>query len=123
GHTFAHALEAWCGFDPGRLIHGEAVSVGMVLAHRFSEKLGHASGQDTGRVIQHLSGIGLPTEISHISGGPPPVDELMKHIAQDKKVRQGKLTFILTRGIGKAFIAPDVPADQIKMFLNERISG
>jgi 3-dehydroquinate synthase len=123
GHTFAHALEAWCEFDAARLIHGEAVSIGMVLAHQFSECLGHAGGQDTGRVIQHLSGIGLPVKISDIAGGPPPVEQLMHHIAQDKKVRQGKLTFILTRGIGQAFIADDVPADVVTAFLQERISG
>jgi 3-dehydroquinate synthase len=123
GHTFGHALEAWCGFDSERLIHGEAVSIGMVLAHQFSENLGHAAPEDTARVIRHLAAIGLPTEIAHISGGPPPVDQLMKHIAQDKKVRQGRLTFILTRGIGEAFIAEDVSAETVTIFLQQRISG
>ncbi len=123
GHTFGHALEAWCNYDPERLIHGEAVSIGMVLAHQFSERLGHAPSADTQRVKQHLSEIGLPTEISQIDGGPPPVDLLMHHIAQDKKVRQGQLTFILTRGIGKAFIADNIPADSVTDFLHERITG
>lgn len=123
GHTFAHALEAWCGFDAGRLIHGEAVAIGMVLAHQFSEQLGYSPSADTRRVIAHLAAVGLPTDIAHISGGPPPVEELMRHIAQDKKVRQGKLTFILTRGIGQAFIAADVAPDRVTAFLQERISG
>jgi 3-dehydroquinate synthase len=123
GHTFAHALEAWCNYDPGRLIHGEAVAVGMVLAHQFSEHLGHAPADDTQRMKQHLSEIGLPTEIRHIDGGPPAVDLLMHHIAQDKKVRQGQLTFILTHGIGKAFIADNIPAEMVTEFLHERITG
>ena len=123
GHTFAHALEAWCGYDASRLIHGEAVAVGMVLAYRFSEELGYCTSEDTRRVKEHLSTVGLPTEISHISGGPPPVEELMRHIAQDKKVRHGKLTFILTRGIGRAFIAADVSPDRVTAFLQERITG
>lgn len=123
GHTFGHALEAWCGYDPARLIHGEAVSIGMVLAHQFSEMLGHAPAADTQRVIAHLSSVGLPTEISHIEGGPPAVDLLMQHIAQDKKVRRGQLNFILTNGIGKAFIASDIPAGAVQSFLMEKVSN
>lgn len=122
GHTFGHALEAWCQYDPARLVHGEAVSIGTVLAHQFSEMRGHAPAADTQRVIAHLTKVGLPTRISHIEGGPPPVDLLMHHIAQDKKVRKGQLNFILTNGIGKAFIAPNIPASDVQSFLMEKVS-
>ncbi len=123
GHTFGHALETWCEYDPARLIHGEAVAIGMVLAHQFSEARGHAPAADTKRVIAHLAKVGLPTEIAHIEGGPPPVDLLMHHIAQDKKVRKGQLNFILTNGIGKAFIAPNIPPDDVQSFLMEKVSN
>ncbi len=123
GHTFGHALETWCEYDPERLIHGEAVAIGMVLAHQFSEARGLAPAADTERVVAHLSDVGLPTEITHIKGGPPPVDLLMHHIAQDKKVRRGQLNFILTHGIGRAFIAPDIPPGDVQTFLMEKVSN
>ena len=95
----------------------------MVLAHQFSEARGHAPAADTERVIAHLSKVGLPTEITHIEGGPPPVDLLMRHIAQDKKVRKGQLNFILTNGIGKAFIAPNIPPGDVQSFLMQKVSN
>ena len=121
GHTFGHALEAAAGYSD-RLFHGEAVAIGMVLAHEFSVHLGYAPPEDTARVVHHLKDVGLPTSISDIPGTPATADRLMELIQQDKKVSRGKLTFILTRGIGKAFIAPDVPAVDVVDFLSKRIA-
>jgi 3-dehydroquinate synthase len=123
GHTFGHAIEAACHFDPKRLVHGEAVSIGMVLAHDFSVAAGLAPEADAKRVRNHLKGAGLPVSISDIPGSRISADELMLHIAQDKKVKRGRLTFILTRGIGKAFIANDVPPENVKAFLEKQAAG
>ena len=119
GHTFGHALEAATGYSD-RLLHGEGVSIGMVLAHKFSAKLGIAPGQDAARVQNHLEAAGLPTNISQIPGDRPSVEELMQHIAQDKKVSRGALTFILTKGIGTAFIEKNVDANEVFAFLKEQ---
>jgi 3-dehydroquinate synthase len=117
GHTFGHALEAACRYDASRLVHGEAVAIGMVLAHDFSVAEGLAPPADADRVRAHLRAAGLPTAIRDISGPTPSVAELMRPIAQDKKVKAGSLTFILTRGIGKAFIAQDVSPARVEAFL------
>lgn len=122
GHTFAHALEAACGYDARRLVHGEAVAIGMMLAHEFSALQGLAPAEDASRVRAHLKGAGLPVDIADIPGPPISADELMRHVAQDKKVKQGRLTFILTRGIGRAFIADDVPAEKARAFLEMRVN-
>lgn len=120
GHTFGHALEAAAGYS-GRLLHGEGVSIGMVLAFGLSEKLGHCTRADVDRVVAHLSEVGLPTRISQIPGEGFGVDELMALMAQDKKVKRGRLTFILAKGIGRAFIAGDVPIETVRSFLEEQI--
>ncbi len=104
GHTFAHALEAETGFGQ-QLIHGEAVAVGLVLATHLSALLGHCSQLDTSRIAAHLETVGLPTSISGLSAR-----NLISHMTRDKKIRDGKLTFVLTRGIGMAFTSSDVPA-------------
>ncbi|GHA26673.1 3-dehydroquinate synthase [Devosia pacifica] len=116
GHTFAHALEKLTGYSD-RLLHGEAVSIGMVLAHRFSARLGHAPSQDTGRIENHLRQAGLPTRLTDVPGDIGDTDALLEAIGQDKKVRRGALTFILTRGIGRAFIEHDVDRDTVWQFL------
>lgn len=122
GHTFGHAFEAAAGFS-GRLLHGEAVALGMALAFAFSARLGLAPPADAERAADHLAKVGLPTRLSDIPGGSPDADRLMDLMAQDKKVRRGRLTFILARGIGKAFIAPDVDADDVRAFLIEKLAG
>jgi 3-dehydroquinate synthase len=121
GHTFGHALEAATGYSD-RLYHGEAVSIGMVLAHEFSAKLGLAPAEDAARVAAHLADVGLPTRIEQIPGAKLGAAELMQLMAQDKKVARGKLTFILTRGIGQAFIARDVPPTAVADFLEEKVT-
>src|SRR6185503_18555777 len=102
GHTFGHALEAAAGFS-GRLLHGEAISLGMALAFDFSAKKGLIAAAEAKRAEAHLAAVGLPTHLKDNPGGTPGVDRLMDLIAQDKKVKRGALTFILLRGIGQAF--------------------
>lgn len=119
GHTFGHALEAATDYDSSRLVHGEGVAIGMVLAHQFSARLNLASPDDGQRVAAHLAEVGLPTRMADIEGGLPPTQILMEAIAQDKKVKSGKLTFILTRGIGQSFVADDVPTSEVFSFLED----
>ncbi len=119
GHTFGHALEAATKYDSSRLVHGEGVSIGMVLAHRFSARMNLASPDLADRVEAHLRAVGLPTRMSEIPGELPPTEVLMDAIAQDKKVKSGKLTFILTRGLGQSFVADDVPASEVERFIEE----
>jgi 3-dehydroquinate synthase len=121
GHTFGHAFEAAAGFSD-RLLHGEAISLGMVLAFAFSAARGLVSASEAERVEQHLAAVGLPTRASQVAGGVPGVDRLMELIAQDKKVKRGKLTFILARGIGASFIAPDIDAAEVRAFLVEKLA-
>lgn len=119
GHTFGHALEAATQYDSSRLVHGEGVSIGMVLAHRFSARMNLASPDLADRVEAHLKAVGLPTRMAEIPGELPPTEVLMDAIAQDKKVKSGKLTFILTRGLGQSFVADDVPASEVQRFIEE----
>jgi 3-dehydroquinate synthase len=119
GHTFGHALEAATQYDSSRLVHGEGVSIGMVLAHRFSARMNLASPDLADRVEAHLKAVGLPTRMDQIPGELPPTEMLMDAIAQDKKVKSGKLTFILTRGLGQSFVADDVPASEVQRFIEE----
>jgi 3-dehydroquinate synthase len=121
GHTFGHAFEAAAGFSD-RLLHGEAISLGMVCAFDFSVRRGLATAADAERVRQHLAAVGLPTHLSQVAGGLPDADRLMDLIGQDKKVRRGNLTFILVRGIGGAFIAPDVEAAEVRSFIQEKLA-
>src|SRR5262245_1198207 len=121
GHTFGHAFEAAAGFSD-RLLHGEAVALGIVLAFAFSARLGLTGTAEAERVTTHLAAVGLPTRIADIAGGMPGVDRLMELMAQDKKVKRGRLTLILARGIGKSFIAPDVETGEVRAFLAEKLS-
>jgi 3-dehydroquinate synthase len=118
GHTFGHALEKDTGYSD-RLLHGEGVAIGMVLVHGFSNRLGLAPGQDSGRVEQHLRKAGLPTTLADIPGALGSTDILMDAIAQDKKVSRGALTFILTRGIGKAFVERNVDPAAVAAFIGD----
>jgi 3-dehydroquinate synthase len=117
GHTFGHALEALTQYDSARLVHGEAVSIGMAMAHRFSVQQGLCTGQDATRVEHHLAAVGLPTELSAIPGWTATPADMIEAIRQDKKVSQGSLTFILTRGLGQSFIAKGVEEAPLRTFL------
>jgi 3-dehydroquinate synthase len=121
GHTFGHAFEAAAGFS-GRLLHGEAIALGMALAFEFSARRALLPRTEAERVIRHLAAVGLPTRVSEVPGGAPDADRLMDLIAQDKKVKRGKLTFILVRGIGASFVAPAVDASEVRAFLIEKLA-
>lgn len=123
GHTFGHALEGATAYDSTRLVHGEGVAIGMALAHRFSARLNQASPDDAVRVEAHLKAAGLPTRIQDIPGPLPDAETLMNFMLQDKKVEGGKLTFILTHGIGQSFIARDVPASEAQGFLRDMLEA
>lgn len=125
GHTFGHALEAATGFSD-RLFHGEGVSIGMTLAAQFSAKLGMIGEADAARVERHLIEAGLPTRLQDIAGfaqeGLADADALMALMAQDKKVKRGKLTFILLEAVGRAVIAKDVEPAPVRDFLKEKLA-
>jgi 3-dehydroquinate synthase len=120
GHTFGHALEAGCGFSQ-RLLHGEAVALGMVMAFDFSARKGLCSAVDAARAKAHLAAVGLPTHVKEVPGGVPGVNALMDLIAQDKKVKRGALTFILVHGIGGAFIENNVDPTDVRAFLTDAV--
>jgi 3-dehydroquinate synthase len=121
GHTFGHAFEAGAGFSD-RLLHGEAISLGMVMAFGFSARRGLIPAAEADRVERHLAAVGLPTRVAAVPGGVPDVDRLMELIAQDKKVKRGKLTFILVRAVGDSFIAADVGASEVRAYLVEKLA-
>jgi 3-dehydroquinate synthase len=126
GHTFGHALEAATGFSD-RLFHGEGVAVGMVLAAELSAQLGMIAAEDARRVKRHLADVGLPTGLQDIAGfaqeGLADADGLMTLMAQDKKVKRGRLTFILLDAIGRAVIARDVEPSLVRDFLQTKLQG
>jgi shikimate kinase/3-dehydroquinate synthase len=111
GHTFAHALETETGYG-NTLLHGEAVAAGLVLATDLSARLGFCAQEDTSRIAAHLQSVGLPTRIAGL-----PADRLLMHMKQDKKMRGGVLTFVLTRGIGQAFTCPSVSEAAVRATL------
>jgi len=120
GHTFGHALEAGAGFSD-RLLHGEAIAIGMSLAFGFSARQQMIAPAEAERAKRHISAAGLPTRMSEVQGGVPGLDALMGLIAQDKKVKRGRLTFVLVRAIGQAFVAHDVDASEVRAFLAEQL--
>jgi 3-dehydroquinate synthetase len=122
GHTFGHAFEAAAGFSD-KLLHGEAVSIGIACAFEFSAKLGLLPQADAERAIRHLAAVGLPTHIRDVPAVKTSTEALMDLIAQDKKVKRGKLTFILVRGIGKAFVANDVDPADVRSFLAQKLAA
>lgn len=116
GHTFGHALESETGFS-SRLLHGEAVALGMVLAFDFAARLGIAAVNDGERVRRHFAEAGLPTRLADIGLSDVPAERLLAHMGKDKKVRDGKITLILPRRIGDAFVMKDAPAHELSAFL------
>ena len=126
GHTFGHALETATGFSD-RLFHGEGVAIGMVLAAEFSASLGLMQQSDAERIARHLAEAGLPTHLQDVAGfaqeGLADADALMALMAQDKKVRRGKLTFILLAAVGRAVIARDVEPATVRDFLAAKLAG
>lgn len=124
GHTFGHALEAETGYS-STLLHGEGVAIGMMMAFQFSQDLNLCAPADVARVSGFYAAAGLPGTVHDIAGYGSAVprfsaDKLLHHMYQDKKVSDGKLTFVLTKGIGQAFVQKDVAPDDVLRFL-ERI--
>ncbi len=122
GHTFAHALEAATGFSED-LTHGEAVAIGQKLAFSFSCDLGYCDENTVGKVSDLLRKMGIRQDLHEIGGYNLSADELLAHMSQDKKVVDGKLTFILVRDIGKAFICHDVDRGKVKRFLEKMVQS
>jgi 3-dehydroquinate synthase len=118
GHAFGHALEAETGFS-SRLLHGEAVALGMMLAFDFAARLGLAPATEGERVRRHFMATGLPTRLADVGLAGVPAERLLAHMGKDKKVRDGKLTLILPRAIGDAFVMKDAPMDELRVFLAE----
>ena len=121
GHTFCHALEAATGYS-ARLLHGEGVAIGCALAFSVSAKLGLCSQEDPSRVDAHLIEMGMKRRLADIQGDLPDADALLDLMAQDKKVQDGKLTFIMAHGIGQAFVTQDVPRDVVHAVLVEALA-
>jgi 3-dehydroquinate synthase len=122
GHTFGHALEAECGFSD-TLLHGESVAVGMALAFELSARLGLCPRADAARAIRHLAAVGLPTTLGAIGRRSWNVDRLIDHMNHDKKVADGRIAFILVRGIGDAFVTRGVPPDELRHLLGAAIAA
>ena len=123
GHTFCHALEAATGYDGARLLHGEGVAIGCALAFELSARLGLCSQEEPSRVRAHLHDMKMKADLSDIPGELPDADGLLSLMAQDKKVVDGRLRFILARGIGDAFITPDVPPDAVRRVLEDALAA
>jgi 3-dehydroquinate synthase len=121
GHTFGHALEAYAGYSD-RLLHGEAIAIGMRQAFAFSVESGLCPQGHAERVERHLEAVGLPSRIADIPGRPPRPDELLRLMAQDKKVKGGRLALVLVRGIGQAYLEREAPMDRLIAFLNRECS-
>lgn len=117
GHTFGHAFEAETGFS-SKLLHGEAVALGIVMAFQFSTELGLCTASETEKVARHFENIGLPINPRKYLHKWD-VDRLVNHMKSDKKVEDGKMVFILARGIGEAFIAKDVEEKTLRKFLEK----
>ncbi|MEQ8602716.1 MAG: 3-dehydroquinate synthase [Marivibrio sp.] len=122
GHTFGHALEGAVGYGDA-LLHGEAVAIGMALAFRLSARLGLCPAAQADRLIAHLDAVGLPTRPDQVPGADFEVDDLIRRMGADKKVKDGKLTFILARGIGESFITQEVEADALRAFMAEALAS
>ncbi|MGA7386250.1 MAG: 3-dehydroquinate synthase [Methylocella sp.] len=122
GHTFGHALERLTSYDGARLVHGEAVAIGIACAFRFSARHGLCGPQDQARVEAHLQEVGLPVRMAGIPGWNAGPDAILEAMYQDKKVEHGGLTFILARAIGDCFIAKAVDAMEIRGFLQNELN-
>ena len=122
GHTFCHALEAATGYSD-RLLHGEGVAIGCALAFELSARLGLCSQEEPSRVRADMRDMGMRTDLRDIPGALPDAAALLRLMAQDKKVVDGRLRFILARAIGQAFVAEDVPAEAVTAVLAEALAA
>ncbi|SDX41484.1 3-dehydroquinate synthase [Roseicitreum antarcticum] len=123
GHTFCHALEAATGYDGARLLHGEGVAIGCALAFDLSARMGLCAQETPGRVRAHLRAMGMKTDLGDIPGDLPGAGDMMALMAQDKKVQDGKMRFILARGIGAAFVSDAVPGPLLRAVLDDALKA
>jgi len=121
GHTFGHAIEAETGY--GEFLHGEAVAIGMVMAFELSARLDLCPAEDVARVRRHLASVGLPTGLDGASGRVWDPRRLLDHMTHDKKVVDGRIVFILARGIGRAFLSDDVDPADVEALLTGAIAA
>lgn len=122
GHTFCHALESATGYSD-RLLHGEGVAIGCALALELSQRMGLCAQEAPSRVRAHLRAMGTKVDLADIAGDLPGADALIGLMAQDKKVQDGQMRFVLARGIGEAFISADVPADLLRAVLRDALAA
>jgi len=122
GHTFGHALEAETGYGTA-LLHGEAVAIGMMLAFDLSVRLGLCPADDAARARHHLTDMGLPVDLSGIAKADWTSARLIDHMGLDKKVRDGRIAFVLAHGIGRAFLTRDVDPDAVRGVLDEALDA
>ena len=122
GHTFGHALEAETGYS-GELLHGEAIAIGLIMAFDLSARLRLCPAADAARLRRHLGAVGLPTGLEALAGRAWSVERLLDHMSRDKKVRGGRITFVLARGIGRAFLADDVDLADVEALLTNAVAA
>ncbi len=122
GHTFAHAFEAAGAYD-GRILHGEAVSLGLICAFDLSHRLGLANGQDVARLRRHLAALGLPTHLTDFPAIDFNLPNLWQAMARDKKVQGGTIRFVLAHGIGQAFLSDGADIGAVTQTLNHMQNG
>jgi 3-dehydroquinate synthase len=122
GHTFGHALEAETGFG-AELLHGEAVAIGMTMAFDLSVRLGLCPAADAARVRRHLAAVGLPSGLDSLRARRWSAAALIDHMRQDKKVRDGRIAFVLARGIGQAFVAHEVDIAEVEALLERAVAA
>lgn len=122
GHTFGHALEAETGFG-AELLHGEAVAIGMIMALELSALLNLCPVTDVERVRRHYIATGLPMTVPKAQNRHWEPTTLIRHMGHDKKVQDGKVTFILAHGIGNAFVSRDVNLDDVERLLNDAVAA
>lgn len=120
GHTFGHALEAETGYSD-MLLHGEGVAIGTVMAFDLSTRMALCPPEDIARIRQHLTTMGLGTGLDHIQGVTWQAEKLLAHMARDKKVRDGRMTFVLTEGIGRAILSQDVREEDLIATLQDSV--
>ncbi len=122
GHTFGHALEAATGYSD-RLLHGEGVAIGCALAFELSARQGLCPQEDPSRLRAHLAQMGMKTDLRDIPGDLPEAEELLRLMGQDKKVVDGRLRFVLARGIGQAFAGAEVDNADVLALLRDALSA
>ena len=122
GHTFGHALEAETGYSD-KLLHGESVAIGSIMAFDASQRTGLCRVEDFEKVRSHFESIGLPVGLAHIKGSDWTASRLLEHMSRDKKVKDGKITFVLVRAIGGAFVTSDISSDAVAGMLEDYIAN